>query len=71
MFSAFAFLTGSYGTVYDLVKNTKTHIPIHFESHGTIYTIKNYFVIVFSTINFHFLANKQYPNTYFVLKALE
>ena len=31
-------------------------------SHGTIHTFKNYFVTVFSAINFQFSANKRYPN---------
>ena len=29
-FSAFVFLVGFHNTVHDLVKNTKTSIPMHF-----------------------------------------
>ena len=32
------------------------------ESHGTIYTFKNYFTTVISVINFQFQQNKSYPN---------
>ena len=30
VFPAFAFLAGSHGIVYDLAKNTKIYIPMHF-----------------------------------------
>ena len=32
------------------------------ESHGTIYTFKNYFATVISAISFQFQQNKSYPN---------
>ena len=44
----------------------KFHFFINFfiknESHGTMYTFKNYFAIVISAINFQFQQNKSYPN---------
>ena len=41
-------------TVHNSTKNEKTCIPMHFWSHGTIHTFKNYFAIVFSAISFQF-----------------
>ena len=39
---------------------------VFYGSHSTIHTFKNYFVTVFSVINFQFSKNKQYPNTPYV-----
>ena len=43
-------------------KTQKHAYPYISGSHGIIHTFKNYFVTVFSVINFQFSANKQYPN---------
>ena len=45
------------------LKTQKYKYQYIFRSYGTIYTFKNYFATVFSTINFQFSTNKQYPNT--------
>ena len=53
---------GSHGTVYGPPNSAKYRFLGKIGSHGTIYIFKNYFAIVFSTINFQFSANKWYPN---------
>ena len=47
-------------------KTQKRACQCIFGSHDTIYTFKNYFVTVFSVINFQFSMNKQYPNRPYV-----
>jgi len=54
---------GSTALFTDPQKSSKHKFQYKFESHSTIYTFKNYFITVFSAINFQFSANKQYPNT--------
>ena len=52
--------------IYALFMDPQISFFINFfiknESHGTIYTFKNYFATVISAINFQFQQNKSYPN---------
>ena len=57
-FNAFGIFLGSHDTIQGTTKLSKMHIPMHFWSHSTIYTFKNYFATVFLIISFQFSANK-------------
>ena len=57
-FPAFAFLARYHSTVHDPTKNIKTLIPMYFWISWYIHTFKNYFVTIFSVINFQFSINK-------------
>ena len=66
LFSAFC-LWVLWVVFMDLQKSSKHMFLIKFGSHNIIYIFKNYFIIVFSVINFQISTNKWYLNTPFDL----
>ena len=66
LFSAFC-LWVLWVVFMDLQKSSKHMFLTKFGSHNIIYTFKNYFIIVFSVINFQISTNKWYLNTPFDL----
>ena len=57
------FLVDPMGTVHVPPNSAKYRFLSKFGSHNTIHIFKNYFVTIFSAINFQFLADKQYLNS--------
>jgi len=64
------FLVSFISTVYFPQHSIEYIFVDKFGSHCTIYIFKNYFVTVFSVINFQFLINKRYLNILLVFTSL-